>query len=136
NMKVEPNHVYVIAPGKNLVFGDGMLQLAPRTEIRGQQRPIDHFMRSLAEEHGHKAIGVVLSGTGNDGSLGVQEIKAGGGITFAQDNGAEQPSMSRSAIATGAVDFVLPSAEIGRELGRIATHPYVGPALDEGALAN
>src|SRR5262249_39842856 len=126
NMPVEPNHVYVIPPGKNLVFGQGLLQLGPRIEGRGQLRPIDHFMRALAEEHGHKAIGVVLSGTANDGSLGVQEIKAAGGITFAQDSTAEQQSMPRSAIATGAIDFVLPPDEIGKELGRIAHHPYVG----------
>ena len=133
NMPVQPNHVYVIPPGKNLVFGDGHLQLAPRTE-RGQHRPIDHFMRSLAEEHGHKSIGVVLSGTANDGSLGIQEIKAAGGITFAQDASAEQQSMPRNAIATGAIDFVLSPAEIGHELGRIARHPYVGPDLDHGAI--
>jgi len=135
NMPVEADHVYVIPPGKDLVFGDGHLQLAPRTEVRGQQRPIDHFMRSLAEEHGHKSIGVVLSGTANDGSLGIQEIKAAGGITFAQDSTAEQQSMPRSAIATGAVDFVLPPRDIGHELARIARHPYVSPALDEGAIS-
>ena len=78
NMPVRPDHVYVIPPGKNLVFAQGLLQLGPRTEIRGQQRPIDHFMRALAEEHGHKSIGVVLSGTANDGTLGVAEIKAAG----------------------------------------------------------
>jgi two-component system CheB/CheR fusion protein len=130
NMPVEPNHVYVIPPGKTLVFGDGHLQLAPRSEA-GKHRPVDHFMRSLAEEHGHKSIGIVLSGTANDGSPGVQEIKAAGGITIAQDSSAEQTSMPRSAVATGAIDFVLSPAAIGRELGHIATHPYVSPELDE-----
>jgi two-component system CheB/CheR fusion protein len=57
HMPIEPRRVYVIPPGKTLVLGDGLLQLAPRTEMRGQHRPIDHFMRSLAEEHGDKAIG-------------------------------------------------------------------------------
>jgi two-component system CheB/CheR fusion protein len=70
NMPVEPDHVYVIPPGTTMVLAEGRLQLSPRTELRGQARPIDQFMRSLAEEHGHKAIGVVLSGTGNDGTLG------------------------------------------------------------------
>jgi two-component system CheB/CheR fusion protein len=135
NTAVAPNHVYVIPPGKNLVFSDGHLQLAPRTERLGQHRPIDHFMRSLAEEHGHKSIGVVLSGTANDGSLGIQEIKAAGGITFAQDSSAEQQSMPRSAVATGAVDFVQSPAEIGHELEWIARHPYVSPAIDEGGLS-
>ena len=137
-MPVQQDHVYVIPPGKNLVFGQGLLQLAPRSEIRGQQRPIDHFMRSLAEEHGHKSIGVVLSGTANDGSLGVQEIKAAGGITFAQDGTAEQEGMPRSAIATGAIDFILPPEEIAKELERIARHPYVSPpgaiSLNENAM--
>ncbi|HEY0180778.1 MAG TPA: chemotaxis protein CheB, partial [Dokdonella sp.] len=85
---VEPNRVYVLPPGKSMVLGDGVLQLAPRTELRGQHRPIDHFLRSLAEEHGHKAMAVVLSGMGSDGSLGFEEIKAAGGITFAQDDSA------------------------------------------------
>jgi two-component system CheB/CheR fusion protein len=137
NTDVKPNHVYVIPPGKSMVISHGLLQLAPRTEQRGQARPIDHFMRSLAEEHGHKAIGIVLSGTANDGTLGLEEIKAGGGITFAQDNTAEHTGMPRSAIASGAVDFVLPPDEIARELGRIARHPYIGQVdADDPSIAN
>ena len=138
NMRVRPNNAYVIPPGKSLVFAHGNLQLAPRTEERGQHRPIDHFMRSLAEEHGHKAIGVVLSGTGNDGTLGMQEIKTAGGITFVQDDTAEQGSMPRSALASGSVDFVLPPDEIAAEIARIARHPLVAPATatpkPEGSL--
>ena len=136
NTPVEPDHVYVIPPGKNLVFSDGHLQLAPRTQKLGQHRPIDHFMRSLAEEHGHKSIGVVLSGTASDGTLGIQEIKAAGGITFAQDSSAEQQSMPRSAVATGAVDFVQSPAEIGKELEWIARHPYVSPAVPGGGRSS
>ena len=124
---VEPNRVYVIPPNKHLAFGNGRLHLSPRVDSRGQPRPIDHFMRSLAEEHGHKAIGVVLSGSANDGTLGLEEIKSGGGITFAQDSTAEQPSMPRSAVAAGSVDFVLPPDEIAHEISRIAKHPYVAP---------
>jgi len=129
NMRVEHDHVYVMPPGKTMVISHGLLQLAPRTDLGGQHRPIDHFMRSLAEEHGHKAIGVVLSGTGNDGSLGVNEIKAAGGITLAQDSTADQESMPRSAIATGAVDFVLAPEEIANELAGISRHPL---ARDSG----
>jgi two-component system, chemotaxis family, CheB/CheR fusion protein len=128
DMRVEPNHVYVIPPGKDIVLGRGLLQLAPRTELRGQSRPIDHFMRSLAEEHGHKSVGVVLSGTANDGTQGLGEIKAAGGITFAQDSTAEQGGMPRSAISAGAVDFVLPPDEIARELARISRHAFVAMA--------
>jgi two-component system, chemotaxis family, CheB/CheR fusion protein len=95
-------------------------------------------MRSLAEEQGHRAIGVVLSGTGSDGTLGISEIKAAGGITFAQDSTAEHDNMPRNAIATGAVDFVLAPEEIGRELVSIARHPLARgdgqAAIDESAL--
>ncbi|HET9653449.1 MAG TPA: CheR family methyltransferase, partial [Usitatibacter sp.] len=100
----------------------------------GQARPIDHFMRSLAEGHGHKSIGIVLSGTANDGTLGLEEIKAAGGITFAQDSTAEQASMPRSAVASGAVDFVLPPQEIAKELAHIAHHPYVAPTGADATL--
>ncbi len=131
NMPVQPDAVFVMPPGKNMVFARGLLQLAPRTEQRGLHRPVDHFMRALAEEHGYKAIGVILSGTASDGTLGIQEIKTAGGITFVQDDTAEQQGMPHSAIASGAVDFVLPPAEIARELGRIASHPLVAPAAGE-----
>lgn len=107
-MPVQPNHVYVIPPGTNMVISQGVLQLSPRTEIRGQHRPIDPFFRSLAEDQGHKAIGVILSGTAADGTLGLEAIKAEGGITFAQDDTAQHDSMPRRAVAAGCVDFVLP----------------------------
>src|SRR5258706_15798405 len=133
DMAVEANHVYVMPPGKNLVFSHGRLQLSPRTEIRGLHHPIDHFMRSLAEEQAHKAIGVVLSGTGSDGTLGVQEIKAAGGIAFAQDGTAQQTMMPTNAVASGAVDIVLPPAGIAQELARIGHHPFVRPAGERPA---
>jgi len=125
---VEENHVYVIPPNRTLVLDDGRLRLSPRVEHRGQARPIDEFMRSLADHHGYQSIGVVLSGSSNDGTLGLEEIKAAGGITFAQDATAEQDSMPRSAVASGVVDFVLSPAEIAHELARISQHPYVAPA--------
>jgi two-component system CheB/CheR fusion protein len=118
-----------------MVLADGRLQLSPRTELRGVARPIDQFMRSLAEEHGHKAIAIVLSGTGSDGTLGIEEVKAAGGITFVQDSSAVHDGMPRSAIAGGGVDFILAPRKIARELGRIAEHPYVGPELEEGVTA-
>src|SRR6266542_6134647 len=102
---VEPNRVYVIPPGKSMVISHGVLKLLPRKKARV---PIDYFFRSLAEDHGRKAIGVVLSGTATDGTLGLEEIKAEGGITFAQDDTAQHKSMPRSASAAGCVDFVLP----------------------------
>jgi two-component system, chemotaxis family, CheB/CheR fusion protein len=132
---VEPDRVYVIPPGKSMVISRGVLKLLPREEARGQHRPIDYFFRSLAEDHGPKAIGVVLSGTATDGTLGLEEIKAEGGITFAQDDTAQHNSMPRSAVAAGCVDFVLPPDEIAREIARIARHPYVAPAAEAGESA-
>ena len=125
--RVMPNHVYVIPPDRNMELTGGGLHLLPRQLVRGQHRPIDLFLLSLAAAQKHRAIGVILSGTATDGTLGLKEIKAEGGITFAQDDSAQQPSMPRSAVASGCVDFVLPPAEIARELGRIARHPFVSP---------
>src|SRR5262249_4757199 len=107
---VEPNHVYVIPPNRNMIVADGKLQLLSREA--GQQRPIDVFFRSLAEERNHKGIGVILSGSATDGTAGLLAIKAEGGITFAQDDSAQYDSMPRSAIAAGCVDFVLSPEEI------------------------
>ena len=121
------NHVYVIPPSALLVLKDGDLTPQP---IRPLNRPvmvIDAFFRSLAEHRGGQAIGVVLSGTGTDGTLGLAAIKAEGGIAFAQDEkSAKYPDMPRSASALpGSADFVLPPDEIAKELARIAGHPYV-----------
>lgn len=125
-MPVEPNHIYVIPSNVNMAIFHRVLNLMPRTEIRGMHMPIDYFLRSLAEDQGSKAIGVILSGTASDGALGLKEIKAAGGITFAQDPGsAEYDGMPRSAIAAGVVDFILPPENIANELARIGRHPYI-----------
>ena len=84
---VEPNHVYVIPPNRCMGISGGKLELAPR-EKAGNVRVIDHFLRALAEDSRHLAIGVILSGTASDGTLGLEAIKAEGGITFAQDDTA------------------------------------------------
>jgi len=136
DMTVEPNHVYVIPPGKDMVIGDGALQLSPRTQTRGVHRPVDRFLRSLAEEHGYKSIAVILSGMGSDGSLGIEEIKAAGGMTFAQDRSADQSSMPTHAVATGCVDLVMSPAEIARELNRIASHPLLHTTTQEEETSN
>lgn len=128
-MRVEPNHVYVIPPNATMSISDHTLQLGPREESRGVHMSIDHFMRTLAEEQGNRAIGVILSGSGTDGTLGMAEIQAQGGVTFAQDEAsAKYDGMPRSAIAAGYVDYVLPPKGIARELARIARHPYVSRA--------
>lgn len=124
-MRVEPNRIYVIPPDATMSISDHVLRLTPREQSRVGRMPIDYFMRSLAEAHSNNAIGVVLSGTGSDGTLGLGEIQAQGGVTLVQDETtARYDGMPRSAIASGAVDFILPPEGIARELARIAHHPY------------
>src|SRR5712692_195138 len=123
---VAPNSVYVIPPDKNMTVSNRTLKLAPRTLTRGLHMPIDYFFRSLAQDQGNKAVGVILSGTASDGALGMEAIKDEGGITFAQEEkSAKFGAMPRSAIATGSVDFILPVDGIAEELVRIGRHPYV-----------
>jgi two-component system CheB/CheR fusion protein len=127
---VRPNHVYIIPPDTNLTLDAGVLKTHPRLRTRAPHRPIDSFLESLAEDQRERAVGVVLSGTASDGTLGLEAIKAEGGITFAQDESAKYDSMPRSAVAAGCVDLVLSPKEIARELTRIAKHPVVaGQAL-------
>jgi two-component system CheB/CheR fusion protein len=125
-MTVEPDHVYVIPPKADLEIKNGILHLVSRPKEDHRRLPIDHFLRSLAEDQGGRAIGVILSGTASDGVLGLKAIKAQGGITFAQEEKtAKYDGMPHSAIAAGTVDFVLSPAQIAAELARIAKHPYV-----------
>src|SRR5919198_840812 len=112
-LAVRPDQVYVIPPNTNMAIAEGRLHVTPRGEARGPHLPVDYLFRSLAAEQQGRAIGVVLSGTGSDGTLGLCEIKAVGGITFAQDqHSAKHSGMPRSAIDNGCVDFVLPPDEI------------------------
>jgi two-component system CheB/CheR fusion protein len=128
-MPVESNHVYVIPANVDLTLANGALKLAPRTQTPGSHMPVDRFLRSLAGECGSRAIGVILSGTGSDGSAGVEAIKAAGGVTFAQDAAtAKFATMPQAAVATGCVDFVLPPEGIAAELVRIGRHPYIADA--------
>jgi len=129
-MPVKANHVYVIPANVDLTISQGILKLAPRTQAAGSHMPIDSFLRSLSEQCGSKAIGVILSGTGSDGSAGLEAIKEAGGVTFAQDAAtAKFASMPQAAVATGSVDFVLPPEDIAAQLARIGRHPYVADAL-------
>lgn len=136
-VRMQPNSVYVIPPGQELGASQGMLQLYP---LRSQQRPhlpVDRFLSALAQDQRERAIGVVLSGTGADGTQGLTAIKAEGGITIAQDPvTAQHEGMPRSAIAAGCVDFVLSPAGIARELGQLAIHPYVRRKAAESTLAD
>src|SRR6266478_8419478 len=133
-MRVEPNNVYVLPPNTSMAIAEGILRLQPREEGRAGRHPIDCFLRTLAEDQTHRAIGVILSGTDTDGTLGLESIKAEGGITFAQDaKSAKYDGMPRSATASGYVDFVLTPEEIAEELARISRHPFVNPITDAAA---
>jgi two-component system, chemotaxis family, CheB/CheR fusion protein len=132
---VEPNRVYVIPPSQDIGIVDGMLKLVPRSQTGRPHMPIDYFLRTLAEVQGRQGIGVVLSGTATDGTLGLKAIKAEGGIAFAQDpSSAQFDGMPRSAIGAGCVDFVLPPEGIAQELTRLGRHPYMA-AGEPRALA-
>jgi two-component system, chemotaxis family, CheB/CheR fusion protein len=127
-MQLERNHIYVIPPNRDLTVAGGKLRIGTRQEPRSVHvtAAIDIFFRSLAADQGSNAIGVVLSGTGSDGTLGLAAIKGEGGITFAQEpSSAKYDSMPASAIAADCVDFVLPPEAIAAELARIRQHPYV-----------
>jgi two-component system CheB/CheR fusion protein len=112
-MPIERNHLYVIPPGTYLSVGNGALHLSPPQARHGARLPFDFFLHSLAEECGARAICVILSGTGADGSLGLNAVKEKCGLIIAQDpDEAGYDGMPRSAITTGAVDLVLPVAKI------------------------
>jgi two-component system CheB/CheR fusion protein len=128
-LKVEPNHVYVIPRNAHMNVNSGVLSLSPRHSSPQPHMSIDPFLRSLAADQKSKAIGVILSGSASDGSLGMMAIKASGGITFAQSSDtAKYDGMPRSAVAAGCIDFVLSPRDIGRELARLGHHPYIAPA--------
>ena len=133
DIKVEPNHIYVIPSNKMMVATDGVLLLAPRPAKNKNERnlPIDLFFTSLAEVHQAHAIGVVLSGTASDGTLGLKAIKDHGGITFAQDEAsAAYEGMPHSAAQAGVVDFILPPEKIPRKLLEV-TGIFNGNGSDE-----
>src|SRR6185312_10157322 len=124
-LRIQPNQVYVIPPAKRMSIEGGMLRLQARKPGRTPPRSIAFFLESLAQDRGDQAIGVILSGTATDGTLGLEAIKGEGGITFAQDASATHPSMPRSAVAAGCVDFELSPEKIAKELARIAAHPLL-----------
>lgn len=131
-VKVRPGRIYVIPPNRFMALTGGAFKLSPRNKSSGQHLAINFFMHSLAQERQGRAIGVVLSGTGVDGAAGLEDIKAEGGITFAQDpETAKYDGMPRAAINSGCVDLVLAPKDIAAELGRIQRHPYVRMAEPE-----
>ena len=127
---VKPNCVYIIPPNSDLAFLNGGLQLIEPVAARTQRLPIDFFFCSLAQDQHERAIGVVLSGTGSDGTLGAREIKGKGGLVLAQKpESAQYDGMPRSVIATGMVDFELPPAEMPTQIiAYVAAHVLNHPA--------
>ena len=123
-MKILQNNVYVIPPGNYMNLVNGVFKLIPRIKRNGIFYSIDYFFSSLASSYQTKAIGIILSGTATDGTLGLKAIKANGGITFAQDETAKYEGMPKSAIDAGFVDFVLPPEKIAAELASIRKHPF------------
>lgn len=132
---IEPDHVYVIPASENLGIEKGILRTVPRPV--GSSAPnmaIDKFLQALAKDRGNLAFGIVLSGTASDGTIGLKAIKAEGGITFAQEpSSAKFDGMPSSAIAAGAVDFVLPPEDIAQQLVALSNHPYLTPVPPEEA---
>lgn len=127
-MVLEPNFIYVMPSNADISLSGTALQLLPRSIATTPHLPIDSFFKSLAENHKINAIGVVLSGTASDGTIGLKMIKSEGGITFAQDEStAKYASMPRSAANAGGADFVLPPEQIAAELIRIGQRTKVLP---------
>ena len=122
--KMQPDNVYVIPYNKGIEVTDGHIKLVPRSK-GGAAISIDVLFASLAETHKQNVIGIILSGSANDGTRGLKEIKEAGGITFAQDDSAKFTSMPHSAIAEGVVDFILSPKDIATELTRMSMHPLI-----------
>ena len=112
-MVVQPNCTYIIPPNRDMILVNGTLQLMDPSEPRWHRLPIDFFFRSLAQDQQERAIGIVLSGTGSDGTLGVRAIKDKGGMIIVQDPiSTEHDGMPRNAIGTGLADYILSPAEM------------------------
>src|SRR5664280_3465533 len=124
-MAVQPNFAYIIPPNRDMAFLHGTLQLLEPVAPRGLRLPIDFFFRSLAQDQRERAICIVLSGTGSDGTQGVRAVKGEGGMVMAQNaESTEYDGMPRSAIATGLVDYVLPPAEMPAQLIAYVSHAF------------
>ena len=112
-IRVEPDHVYVISPNTSLRMADGHLTVSDTLQIDERRAPVDIFFRTLADTHGPRAVSIVLSGTGPDGSNGLKRVKEHGGVIMAQEpRESDHDDMPRNAIATGLVDYVLPVGEM------------------------
>lgn len=127
-MQVQINCTYIIPPNRDMALLNGNLQLIVPAIPRGHRLPIDFFFRSLAQDQHEQAIGIILSGTGSDGTLGAKAIKAEGGIVLAQEiKTAEFDGMPRSIIATGLVDYIMPPAKMPAQIIAYTKHLFAQP---------
>ena len=128
-MQVQINCTYIIPPNRDMALLNGNLQLIVPAIPRGHRLPIDFFFRSLAQDQHEQAIGIILSGTGSDGTLGAKAIKAEGGIVLAQEiKTAEFDGMPRSIIATGLVDYIMPPAKMPAQIIAYTKHLFAQPS--------
>jgi len=122
---IHPKVIYVIPCNSVMTIDEGHLTISPRLATASPPTPIDRLFESLADEEGHNAVGIILSGTGSDGAQGLKAIKNAGGLTFAQDQDtAKFFGMPKAAIDLDAVDRVLPPAQIAAEIMGLVDHPY------------
>lgn len=136
-MEIIPNCIYLIPPKKNMTVFHGKLFLTEQKNLNVINLPIDIFFRSLAEDYTEKSIGIILSGTGSDGTLGIRAIKGIGGMVMAQDDiSAKFDGMPRSAIATGLVDYILSPDKMPEELLKFLKHPLTAKAEDKQELSS
>ena len=133
-MPVEPDHGYVIPPGRDLAILQGVLHLQQPAELRGLRLPIDFFFKSLAQERQQNSIGVILSGMGSDGTLGLRAIRQAAGACFVQSPAsAEFDSMPRSAIDAGVADVVAPADELPGKILAYASRVQLGAQAETEA---
>ena len=124
-MAVEPNAIYLIPPKKEMIISGGRLLLTDKDPATGLSLPIDTFFRSLAQDCGERAVGIILSGTGSDGSRGIRAIHDAGGLVIAQsEDTAKFDGMPRSAVETGVVDLVLPPVGMAKALLDYIQHRF------------
>lgn len=130
NMKIQPNNIYLIPPRKNMTLLNRQIILKDQAGNKGLNLPVDIFLQSLAEEMAENAIGVILSGTGSDGTLGVRAIKEAGGMVIVQDEAtAKFDGMPRNAASTGLVDYILPPSKMPEALINYVKHPFTAKEL-------
>lgn len=130
-MTVEPNSIYLIPPAKEMIIAGGRLLLTDKDPSHGLTLPIDTFLRSLAQDAGSRAVAVILSGTGSDGSRGIRSVHDAGGLVIAQSEASARfDGMPRSAVETGVVDLVLAPDAIPDAILRHIRHPDARPHPD------